>query len=235
MVAIWRATCHLANPKRPTHPALDQSRVASSQSSWPILWGQITLLLTSQLLTALCYLRAEKGRGHLPSAVRCLLWPGADVSWLCLLGPASSCTMEQETRLGDTSSNVKGQILIWFNSAVIEVAWVPHVFQLWAINNPWEMAYLGEQPRGGQKWVKTASWRQETLCKHHCVCMRIVILFRVILFLHQYIWGTGITRSNCSTGFQSSIILILSRILWTKSSWSILKLTHSKKKKLLSS
>lgn len=44
--------------------------------------------------------------------------------------------MEQETRLGDTSSNVKGQILIWFNSAVIEVAWVPHVFQLWAINNP---------------------------------------------------------------------------------------------------
>jgi len=42
--------------------------------------------------------------------------------------------MEQETQLGDASSNVKGQILIWFDSAVAEVAWALCGFQLWTIN-----------------------------------------------------------------------------------------------------
>lgn len=63
------------------------------------------------------------------------------MAWsLCFLlvssGPASSCMMEQETPLGDASANIKGQILIWFNSAVIEVACAPHGFHLWIISNP---------------------------------------------------------------------------------------------------
>ena len=86
-VETQRATCNLTNPKRPTHPAPDQSHVASSPCSWPVLCGHITLLMTSQLLTTLCYLKAEKGNGYLPFVVRCLLWASVYVSHLHLLAP----------------------------------------------------------------------------------------------------------------------------------------------------
>jgi len=43
--------------------------------------------MTSQLLTTLCYLKAEKGNGHLRFVVRCLLWASVYVSHLHLLAP----------------------------------------------------------------------------------------------------------------------------------------------------
>lgn len=66
-----------------------------------------------------------------PLSLCCEVLPLTWCLFACLFaGPASSCVMDQETHLGNVSSNVKGLILIWFNSAVIEVVWAPHGFQL---------------------------------------------------------------------------------------------------------
>lgn len=158
-----------------SHVCVRWWRSGEQLATWPIPSGQLTLLLTNPVWpnhpvpdqSAPDHPLLFKGwKGTWLPSLCCQVSPLAWCLYLLLVpsGPAFSCMMEQEACLGDASSNVKGQILIWFISAVIEVAWAPHGFQLWAINNL-EMAYLWEQPYGGYEWVKTASWRYKTWCK----------------------------------------------------------------------
>lgn len=119
--------------------------------TWPNSSSQLTLLLTNPKWptqpahnqSAPYHPLLFKGwKGQYPLFLCCQVSP---LTWCLLLvssGPAFSYMMEEETHSGDAICNAKGQIFIWFNSVVIEVAWASCCFQLWVINKPWEKAYL---------------------------------------------------------------------------------------------